>query len=69
MGPRRRARRGGPRSIIRELFGNVQSLTGVKLEDGRHQVVFDGQGLASGLYFYVLTTGTLRQTRKALLIK
>ncbi len=36
---------------------------------GRHQVVFDGEGLASGIYFVSLQVGGQRAVRKALLSK
>ena len=36
---------------------------------GAHQVVFDADGLTSGVYFARLTAGEFRQTRKILLVK
>jgi len=36
---------------------------------GRHEVKFDGRGLASGVYFYKLTAGDFSETKKFLLIK
>ena len=39
------------------------------LAAGRHEVVFDGSGLASGLYFYRVQTEGIAKTGKMLLIK
>ena len=36
---------------------------------GTHQAVFDGSGLASGMYFARLTAGDFQRTRKLLLVK
>jgi hypothetical protein len=36
---------------------------------GLHNVVFDGAGLASGVYYYRLQTGEYTQTKKLLLIR
>jgi hypothetical protein len=38
-------------------------------EAGIHRVVFDGSGLASGMYFYQLQAGDYRLVRKAILLK
>jgi len=40
------------------------------LEAGMHEVVFDGSGMASGLYFYRLKVGELvEKTGKMVLVK
>ena len=36
---------------------------------GSYEVVFDGNGLASGVYIYRLTGGTFTQSRKMVLLK
>ncbi|MEW6510608.1 MAG: T9SS type A sorting domain-containing protein [Bacteroidota bacterium] len=36
---------------------------------GDHEVQFDGSGLASGIYFYQLSSGTRTQTRRAVLVR
>jgi hypothetical protein len=36
---------------------------------GRYEVIFDGSGLASGVYFYRMTAGNFVQTRKLTLLK
>ena len=39
------------------------------LSEGQHQMLFDAQGLPSGLYFYALRTASGTQTQKMLLLK
>lgn len=36
---------------------------------GSHRVVFDGNGMASGVYFYRITTGSFTATKRMLMIK
>jgi len=36
---------------------------------GNYSVEFESKNVASGLYFYSLTAGSLKQTKKMLLIK
>ena len=36
---------------------------------GQHQIKFDGTGLASGLYFYMMKAGSFNKVRKFLLLK
>lgn len=40
-----------------------------ELERGEHVVIFDGQKMVSGIYFYTLTAGKMTETRKAVLLK
>jgi len=47
----------------------VSTLLNNKVETGRHQVVFDGAGFNSGVYFYKLETPTATITKKMLLVK
>jgi photosystem II stability/assembly factor-like uncharacterized protein len=47
---------------VANLLDEVQSA-------GYHEVVFDGSGLASGLYFYRLQAGTYTDTKKLMLLK
>lgn len=55
---------------VYDLLGRlVKTLVDSRLAAGEHSVVFDGRGLASGVYFYRLTAGGLAQVRKMLLVK
>ena len=36
---------------------------------GRYQVTFNAANLASGVYFYTLTTGDFKETKKMVLVK
>jgi len=47
----------------------VNELINKKLSGGIHSVQFNGDNLNSGIYFYTLTTGDKKVTRKMLLIK
>ena len=40
-----------------------------RISAGRHSISFDGSGLPSGMYFYVLQSGTFTETRKLVLLK
>jgi photosystem II stability/assembly factor-like uncharacterized protein len=39
------------------------------LQPGTYEVTFDGRKFASGVYFYTLSTGTYRETKRMLLVK
>jgi hypothetical protein len=39
------------------------------MEAGEHQVVFEGTGLSSGVYFYTLSAGDFKDTKKMILMK
>jgi len=55
---------------IYDLAGRrVALLVDEALPAGEHQVTFDGEELASGLYFYELTAGQQRAVRKMVLVK
>jgi glucose/arabinose dehydrogenase len=55
--------------VINTLGEVVATLVNETLEPGRHSVRFDGQGLASGVYFYRLTTADRTETRKLILLR
>ncbi len=44
-------------------------LNNKEMQAGNHSVQFDASGLSSGVYFYKLSTATISQTRKLLLMK
>jgi hypothetical protein len=47
----------------------IKTLVNESLQPGSYEVMFDGSNLASGIYFYQLTTGEFIRTRKMLMIK
>jgi len=47
----------------------VQTLIDGNVNAGRHSVMFDGSGMASGVYFYHFCSGSTRVTGKLLLVK
>jgi len=53
-----------------DLLGReVATLVNEKLSSGNYEKTLDARGLASGVYLYRLTAGTLAQTRKLLLLR
>jgi hypothetical protein len=53
-----------------DLLGNeVKTLVNEFEEAGKYEIVFDASGLASGIYFYRLSSGGFAETRKLLLLK
>jgi hypothetical protein len=55
---------------VYNTFGQeVANLVDEAQSAGYHEVVFDGSGLASGLYFYRLQAGTYTDTKKMMLLK
>ncbi|MCI0472557.1 MAG: T9SS type A sorting domain-containing protein, partial [Ignavibacteria bacterium] len=56
--------------IIYDMAGReVQTLVNEVLQPGRYEVTFDGHGFASGVYFYQLTAGSYKETRRMVLVK
>lgn len=51
------------------LGKKVDELLNKELNAGEHSVKFDGEGLSSGIYIYRLTSGTMIQTKKMMLLK
>ncbi len=56
-------------NVYNTLGGKVAVLAEGWWDAGNHKVVFDAEGLSSGLYFYSLQAGDFIQTRKMLLLK
>lgn len=55
---------------VYDIMGNVVSiLVNGKQSEGSHSVKFDGSKFASGIYFYTLTAGEYRETKKMILLK
>jgi hypothetical protein len=56
-------------SVYDALGRLVQTLVNQEMSAGYHTCTFDAKGLAGGVYFYRLTTGTYSTVRQMLLIK
>jgi hypothetical protein len=55
---------------VYDVLGNeVATLVNEEKTAGEYEVVFDGSGLSSGMYFYILSVGTFSETKKMVLIK
>jgi hypothetical protein len=55
--------------VYNTLGRTVAELVDATLMPGTYQAVFDGANLSSGVYFYVLSTPTIANTRKMVLLK
>jgi hypothetical protein len=51
------------------LGKEVQTLVNESLSPGTYEVEFDGTNFASGIYYYALTSGDFKATRKLILLK
>ncbi|MEE9555470.1 MAG: T9SS type A sorting domain-containing protein, partial [candidate division Zixibacteria bacterium] len=61
-------------TIFNSLGQIVKTISEQRLLPGRHEIIWDGRddngnGLASGIYFYRLTAGDFTKTRKMVMIK
>jgi len=55
---------------VYDVLGNeIATLVNEELPAGEYEVEFDGTGLPSGIYFYLLKAGDFIQTRKMMLLK
>ncbi len=55
---------------VYDILGReVTTLVNKHLTPGNYEIVFDAEGLSSGVYYYRLTSGTFSQTRKMNLLK
>lgn len=53
-----------------DILGNIiEKLVDEEKTAGSYELDFDGSGLASGIYYYQISTGKFHQTRKMVLIK
>ncbi|MBN2365997.1 MAG: T9SS C-terminal target domain-containing protein, partial [Calditrichaeota bacterium] len=55
--------------VVNVLGQRVATLVDGYVLKGRYRVLFDGSGLASGIYFYTLTQNNRSITRRMMLIK
>jgi len=56
-------------TVFNPLGQTVATLVNAVEEPGEHSVRFDGEGLASGVYFYRLTAGSFVRTMKMLVLR
>jgi outer membrane protein assembly factor BamB len=55
---------------VYDILGNeVRSIINDMVQEGIHQVEFDGSGLKSGVYFYEIRAGNFRDVKKLILLK
>jgi len=55
---------------VYDILGReIQILLNQNLKPGRYSIIFNGDGLPSGIYFYRLITGDFTETKKMVLIK
>ena len=47
----------------------VATLVNEEKQRGRYSVMFDASNLTSGIYFYSLTSGNFKETKKLILLK
>ena len=55
--------------VYNTLGVEVATLVSDNLSAGKHQVVWEAKGIASGIYFYRLQTADFVQTRKLVLLR
>ena len=56
--------------VVYDMLGRqISTLVNEEQAPGSYEVRFDGNGLASGMYIYRLTTGSFTQTRQMILLK
>jgi len=56
--------------VVYDVLGRqVDTLVDENKSNGRYQVVFDGNKLSSGIYFYKLSAGSYTQTNKMILVQ
>jgi len=62
-----------PNDVILKIYDNtgreVASLVNGPMNSGRYEVTFNAAGLASGIYFYQLTSGNFKAIKRMLLVR
>ncbi len=56
-------------TLYNQLGQKVKVLTDMNYSAGVHEIVFNGDGLSSGVYFYRIESGTYTETKKMILLK
>jgi hypothetical protein len=55
---------------VYDILGNeIETLINEEKMTGSHEVQFDAGGLSSGIYFYTITAGNFRSSKKIILLK
>jgi photosystem II stability/assembly factor-like uncharacterized protein len=55
---------------VYDILGReAATLINENITPGKHEIEFDGSNLASGIYYYTLSAGSYRETKKMLLLK
>lgn len=55
---------------VYDILGNkIKTLVKGNQEKGTHSIIFNGIGLASGIYFYKLSSGNYQEIKKMILVK
>jgi hypothetical protein len=56
--------------VVFDILGReIQTLVNEKQNAGTYEVTFDGSNLSSGIYFYTLSVGDFKETKKFVLLK
>jgi hypothetical protein len=55
--------------VFNILGKEISTLVSKKLNQGNHTYTFDGQNLASGIYYYQLVAGEYREVKKMILLR
>jgi hypothetical protein len=56
--------------VVFDILGSeIETLVDEKLKSGTYEVDFDGANYTSGVYFYEISIGNFRETRKMVLLK
>jgi hypothetical protein len=56
-------------TVYNAMGESVAALVNAEMAAGDHQVEFNAPGYASGLYFYMMESGTFKDLKKMLFIK
>src|SRR5207249_10646578 len=55
--------------VFDSLGQEVRSLVDGSMPAGEHEVLFDGSGLPSGMYYYRIETGSFQEVKSMMLVK
>ena len=55
--------------VYNTLGTRIKTLLNKRLNAGHHKVIFNAQGLSSGIYFYRIQAGAFEDVKKMMLIR